>query len=116
MAGNPYIASVRTPEILDKLEAHPIWRDRAEEKARASSGFLVGTGIACAAKDYGTGADCSLGSVQIDADGRITIHCDAVEMGNGIGTAAANRVAAYLGGVADEVSVAQSTCSVRSAS
>ena len=107
MAGNPYIASVRTPEILDKLEAHPIWRDRAEEKARASSGFLVGTGIACAAKDYGTGADCSLGSVQIDADGRITIHCDAVEMGNGIGTAAANRVAAYLGGVADEVSVAQ---------
>ena len=107
MTGNPYIVSVRTPEVLDKLEGHPIWRDRAEEKARASSGFLVGTGIACAAKDYGTGADCSLGSVQIDADGRITIHCDAVEMGNGIGTAAANRVAAYLGGVADEVSVAQ---------
>src|ERR1700691_1576518 len=53
------------------------------------------------------GGDCSLGSVQIDADGKITIHCDAVEMGNGVGTAAANRVAAYLGGVADEVAVAR---------
>jgi CO/xanthine dehydrogenase Mo-binding subunit len=107
MAGNPYIASVRTPEILDKLERHPIWRDRAEGKARAPSGVLVGTGVACVAKDYGAGADCSLGSVQIDADGKIAIHCDAVEMGNGIGTAAANRVATYLGAVADEVTVAQ---------
>jgi CO/xanthine dehydrogenase Mo-binding subunit len=107
MAGNPYIASVRTPEILDKLEQHPIWRDRAQEKARAPAGTLVGTGVACVAKDYGTGADCTLGSVQINADGKITIHCDAVEMGNGIGTAVANRVAATLGGVADEVSVAQ---------
>ena len=34
MAGNPYIVSVRTPEILDKLEKHPIWQQRAEEKAR----------------------------------------------------------------------------------
>jgi CO/xanthine dehydrogenase Mo-binding subunit len=107
MAGNPYIASVRTPEILDKLEQHPIWLERVQEKARAPSGILVGAGIACAAKNYGTGADCSLGSVQINADGKIRIHCDAVEIGNGVGTAAANRVAAYLGGIADEVSVAQ---------
>ena len=107
MTGNPYIVSVRTPEILDKLEQHPIWRDRAEEKVRAPSGTLVGTGVACASKDYGTGADCSLGSVKIDPDGKIAIHCDAVEMGNGIGTAASNRVAAYLGGFADEVEVAQ---------
>ena len=107
MAGNPYTVSVRTPEILDKLEKHPIWRDRADERARAPAGVLVGTGVACAAKDYGTGADCSLGSVKIDADGKITIHCDAVEMGNGIGTAAANRVAGYLGGVADEVAVSR---------
>jgi CO/xanthine dehydrogenase Mo-binding subunit len=107
MAGNPYISSVRTPQILDKLEQHPIWRDRAEEKARAPSGTVVGTGVACAAKDYGTGADCSLGSVQINADGKIAIHCATVEIGNGVGTAAANRVAAILGDVADEVAVAQ---------
>src|SRR3954452_9202573 len=38
-------------------------------------------------------------------DGRIAIRCDGCEMGNGIGTAVANRVAAHLGGVADEVAV-----------
>jgi CO/xanthine dehydrogenase Mo-binding subunit len=45
--------------------------------------------------------------VEIDPDGRIAIHCDACEMGNGIGTAVANRVAAYLGSVADEVELFQ---------
>jgi CO/xanthine dehydrogenase Mo-binding subunit len=34
MAGNPYIVSIRTPEILDKLEQHPIWKERAEQKGR----------------------------------------------------------------------------------
>ncbi|RBP12029.1 CO/xanthine dehydrogenase Mo-binding subunit [Roseiarcus fermentans] len=107
LAGNAYIVSVRTPEILDKLEAHPIWRDRADARAGAPAGVLVGTGVACAAKDYGSGADCSLGSVAIDARGMISIACDSVEMGNGIGTAAANRVAAHLGRIADEVATAR---------
>jgi len=107
MAGNPYSVSIRTPEILDKLEKHPIWQQRAAEKARAQAGTLVGTGVACVTKNYGTGGDCSLSTVEIDPDGRIAIHCDACEMGNGIGTAIANRVAAYLGGVADEVAVLQ---------
>ena len=67
MTGNPYSVSVRTPEILDKLEKHPIWQQRAQEKARAQqAGMLVGTGVACVTKDYGTGADCSLGRVEID--------------------------------------------------
>ena len=48
LAGNTYVASIRTPEILDKLEKHPIWARRAEEKARGQqSGILVGTGVAC---------------------------------------------------------------------
>ena len=68
---------------------------------------LVGTGVACVTKDYGTGADCSLGPVEIDRDGSITVQGDAVEMGNGIGTAIANRVALHLGGVADEVAVSR---------
>ncbi|HWJ72840.1 MAG TPA: molybdopterin cofactor-binding domain-containing protein [Kaistia sp.] len=107
MTGNPYSVSVRTPEILAKLEAHPIWRDRAIEKAAARPGFLVGTGVAVCTKDYGTGADCSLGRVEIDAEGRVSVHGDAVEMGNGIGTAIANRVAAHLGVVADRVGVSE---------
>jgi len=107
MTGATYAVSVRTDEILNKLEAHPIWQQRAEEKARAPAGMLVGTGVACVTKDYGTGGDSSLGRVEIGADGRISIHGDHVEMGNGIGTALANRVAMHLGAVADEVSVAQ---------
>jgi CO/xanthine dehydrogenase Mo-binding subunit len=107
MAGNPYAVSVRTSEILDKLETHPIWQRRAAEKARAPDGFLVGTGVACVTKDYGTGADCSNGRVELGPDGRIAIYCDHVEMGNGIGTALANRVALHLGGIADEVAVSR---------
>jgi CO/xanthine dehydrogenase Mo-binding subunit len=107
MTGNPFTDSVRTPEILDKLQNNPIWRKRAEEKARAKPGHVVGSGVACVAKDYGTGADCSLGRVEIGPDGRISIHTDSVEMGNGIGTAMANRVASHIGEIADEVTVAQ---------
>ncbi|WP_428030445.1 xanthine dehydrogenase family protein molybdopterin-binding subunit [Ancylobacter sp.] len=107
MTGNPWTVSVRTPEILDKLEAHPIWHDRAAHKAAAPAGVRVGTGMACCTKDYGTGADCSLGRVEVGADGSVALHIDAVEMGNGIGTSAARRVAAILGKTADAVTVAR---------
>ena len=108
MTGNPLSVSIRAPEILDKLEQHPIWQQRAEEKARGQqTGLLIGTGVACVNKDYGTGADCSLGRVEIDPEGRIAIYCDHVEMGTAVGTALANRVATHLGAVADEVSIAR---------
>ncbi|VIO75137.1 xanthine dehydrogenase family protein molybdopterin-binding subunit [Bradyrhizobium ivorense] len=107
MNGNPYIVSVRTPEILDKLEQHPIWQQRAKFKQSASAERLIGTGVACVTKDYGAGADCSLGRVELDPEGRIAIYCDHVEMGNGIGTALANRVAGHLGAIADEVAVSR---------
>ncbi len=106
LTGNTYSVSLRTPEILDKLANHPIWQQRTQEKARGQQGgIVVGTGVACATKNYGSGADCSQGTVEIDPQGRIAIHSDHVDMGNGIGTALANRVATYLGGVADEVTV-----------
>jgi CO/xanthine dehydrogenase Mo-binding subunit len=95
MTGNPWTVSVRTPQI------------RAAMKASAPVGVLVGTGVACSTKDYGTGADCSLGRVEVGPDGSVTINADAVEMGNGIGTSIARRVAQYVGRIADEVTVAQ---------
>jgi len=107
LAGNQYDVAIRTPEILDKLEKHPIWQQRADEKARAQAGTLVGTGVACTSKNYGSGGDASQAMVEIGPEGRIAIHCDANEMGNGIGTAVANRVAAHLGSVADEVAISQ---------
>ena len=49
LTGNTHSVSIRTPEILDKLEQHAIWRERAAEKARGrEAGILVGTGVACA--------------------------------------------------------------------
>jgi CO/xanthine dehydrogenase Mo-binding subunit len=69
--------------------------------------MLVGTGVACATKDYGTGADGCLGRVEIDPEGRITIYGDHTEMGTAVGTALANRVALHIGGIADEVSLAR---------
>jgi CO/xanthine dehydrogenase Mo-binding subunit len=107
LSGNQYDVAIRTPEILDKLEKHPIWQQRTNEKARARAGTLVGTGVACSSKNYGSGGDASLATVEIGPDGRIAIHCDGNEMGNGIGTAVANRVAIYLGGVADDVAISQ---------
>src|SRR5215475_3472904 len=107
LAGNQYDVAIRTPEILDKLEKHPIWQQRADEKTRAKAGTLVGTGVACTIKNYGSGGDASLATVEIDPDGRIAIHCDGAEMGNAIGTAVANRVAGHVGAVADEVAIMQ---------
>src|SRR5262249_30249655 len=44
MTGNPYSVSVRTPEILDKLERHPIWQQRGHDKAGAQqAGKLIGS-------------------------------------------------------------------------
>ena len=80
---------------------------RRRKRADRPGGILVGTGVACASKNYGTGGDTVLGSVEITPDGLITIRCDATEIGNAVGTAAANRIAAHLGGVADEIALAQ---------
>ncbi len=97
-AGDPRQA--RGASDLDRARDAPGGR-------RAPRSGSSGTGVACVTKDYGTGADCSLGAVEIDRDGRITVRGDAVEMGNGIGTALANRVALHLGAVADEVAVSR---------
>ena len=56
-------------------EASDLAAARAAEIGRAP-GMLVGTGVACVTKDYGAGADCSLGRVELSPDGRITIYCD----------------------------------------
>jgi CO/xanthine dehydrogenase Mo-binding subunit len=106
ITGNPLAGVTRTVELLDKLDQHPIWRERAAEKAKQQPGTLVGTGVACVTKDYGAGADSTLCSVVMSPEGRITIHSDAVEMGTAIGTALANRAALVIGAVADDVTVA----------
>lgn len=105
--GNTYEGVVRTPEVLDKLADHAIWRTRAAEKAKAPAGWVVGTGVACCTKDFGSGADCTLTRIEIAPDGTIAITSDVVEMGTAVGTALANRAAFALGSVATQVAVAR---------
>jgi CO/xanthine dehydrogenase Mo-binding subunit len=106
MTGNPYSVSVRTAEILDKLEKHPIWRQRAQEKPARRKAFSSGRASPASPRITAPAPIVRWGASN-SAEGKISIYCDHVEMGNGIGTALANRVALHLGGVADEVSVAR---------
>src|SRR5258707_15430506 len=107
LTGNTYRVSLRAPEVLDKLSNHPILQQRAQEKARGGQqgGIVVGTGVACATKNYGGRAECSPSTAGNDPHGPAATYGDHVDMGTGLGTALANRVATYLGGVADEVTV-----------
>ena len=42
MTGNPYRVSIRTPELLDKLEAHPIWTRARDPSASRRQGRPAG--------------------------------------------------------------------------
>ncbi len=97
MTGNPYSVSVRTPEILDKLEKHPIWQQRAQEKAGARRAFSSGPASPASPRITAPAPIVRWGASNSSAEGKISIYCDHVEMGNGIGTALANRVALHLG-------------------
>ena len=106
MTGNPYVVSVRTPEILDKLEKHPIWRSapkkRREDRRRES---LVGTGVAARPRTMVREGTARWGPSKSRPRVVSPSIAIGVEMGNGIGTALASRVASHLGGMADEVAV-----------
>ena len=99
MTGNPYSVSVRTPEILDKLEKHPIWQQRAAgESPRVASGHARRDRRRLRHQELRHRRGLFAGAQSNSRpDGKIAIYCDHVEMGNGIGTALANRVAAHLG-------------------
>jgi CO/xanthine dehydrogenase Mo-binding subunit len=106
MLGNVISGYVRSAEVLDRLAAKPLWADRAAEKARRAAAApekLYGVGLACTTMEYGSGSDPAFALVAIDRAGRITLSSQAVEIGTGVATALAVRVAERLGTAADEV-------------
>lgn len=106
MLGNVISGYVRSAEVLDRLAEKPLWADRAAEKARhaaAAPDKLYGVGLACTTMEYGSGSDPAFALVEIDPSGRITLSSQAVEIGTGVATALAVRVAEKLGSAADEV-------------
>ena len=94
--------ALRNDEILEKSAAHPLWRERQARKAAFESknpGKRYGVGFAQVHKDYGTGAEAALASLEIDGQGRLTLRHVAHEMGPGVTTSQAVMVGEFLGRV-----------------
>lgn len=97
--------ALRNAEILTKAAAHPLWRDRAARKAAyeaAHPGRRYGVGFAQVHKDYGTGAEAAVASLELDPRGRLSLRHVAHEMGPGVTTSQAVMVAEILGRVPGE--------------
>ena len=106
MLGNAITGGVRCAEVLERLAAKPVWANRATEKMRraaAAPDKLYGVGLSCLMMEYGSGSDPAYALVELDPQGRISLASQAVEIGNGIATALAVRVADKLGKAADTV-------------
>ncbi|MFV0303123.1 MAG: xanthine dehydrogenase family protein molybdopterin-binding subunit [Paracoccus sp. (in: a-proteobacteria)] len=107
VAGGPIAQELRLPEILDRAEAHPLWRDRAAIKADfAGRGLSYGTGLALSLQAYGTSGDGMVAAVRMTADGSFAVQSDAVDMGNGSATTLAVAIGEYLGANADSIDMA----------
>ena len=98
--------ALRLDELLDKAAAHELWRDRVARKARIDRedpDNLYGVGFAIVQKDFGTGSESPMASVEFSADGRVKLRQLAIDMGTGMATSQALLVADYLGLPADEI-------------
>ena len=101
--------AIRVDEVLQKAQAHPLWAGRSKKKAAfelANPGTRYGVGFACVQKDFGTGAETSFAKVEFSADGKISLHHTAAEIGTGMSTSQAIAVARWLGKPATDVHVA----------
>ncbi|MDR5860904.1 xanthine dehydrogenase family protein molybdopterin-binding subunit [Halomonas eurihalina] len=98
--------AIRVGEMLDKAERHPLWKERTERRDKRQAedpDHLYGTGFAVSHKDFGTGAEAPMASVEIDAEGRIRLRQIAIDMGTGTATSQAMNVVDFLGRPADDI-------------
>jgi CO/xanthine dehydrogenase Mo-binding subunit len=108
LTGAAPVVSIRSSELLDRLEQAPLWAKRDDDKRAYEvehPNNTYGVGVACSMFKYGTGEDGALAEVKFDAEGRIAVAASTVEMGTGVSTAVAVRVADHLGRNADEVTL-----------
>lgn len=98
--------ALRLDEILDKAAQHDIWKNRVARKQRFDAedpDNLYGVGFAICQKDFGTGSEAPMASLEFSADGRVSLRHIAIDMGTGMATSQALLVADYLGQPADEI-------------
>ncbi|MDH7795433.1 MULTISPECIES: molybdopterin cofactor-binding domain-containing protein [unclassified Beijerinckia] len=97
--------ALRNEEILAKARQHPLWTEKAKKKAAyeaANPGKKYGVGYGHVQKDYGTGAEAALATVEFDAKGKLTFAHVAHEIGTGTTTSQAIMVRDILGKVPDK--------------
>ena len=99
ITGAPLTQAMRLQEICTRARANPLWQERLRP---AANGHLRGVGFALANQAYGTGADGVMALVSIDTQGRLAVHSNCVDMGNGSATTLALATAAQLGRNADQ--------------
>ena len=102
--------ALRLHEILDKASEHEAWTQRdAYKKAMEDKDpdNWYGVGFAICQKDFGTGAEAPMASIEFTADGRISLRHIGTELGTGMSTSQAFVVSDFLGRPADEVKTAE---------
>jgi len=101
--------ALRLHEILDKAAAHEWWRNRDARKREMDAkdqDHWYGVGFAICQKDFGTGSEAPMASIEFTADGRIRLRHIGTELGTGMSTSQALVVSDFLGRSADEVKTA----------
>jgi CO/xanthine dehydrogenase Mo-binding subunit len=92
--------AMRHQEILEKAQKHPLWTERQKRKTEfeaANPGKKYGVGYGHVQKDYGTGAESALVSIEFDAKGHLKFAHVAHEIGTGATTSQTVMLAAILG-------------------
>ncbi|WPO97644.1 xanthine dehydrogenase family protein molybdopterin-binding subunit [Pseudomonas sp. HR96] len=101
--------ALRLHEILDKAAEHPAWKNRDAlklDREAKDPDHWHGIGFAICQKDFGTGSEAPMASIEFNADGHITLRHIGIELGTGMSTSQALVVADFLGQAANEVKTA----------
>ena len=110
VVGGPIAQELRLAEMLDRVEAHPLWAERAKIKNDyAAKGNAYGTGLAISLQAYGTSADAAVAAVGMDPDGALSVRSDAVDFGNGSATTLTVAIGSILGANAKTVAMGDYT-------
>jgi len=98
--------ALRLHEILEKAAGFDLWKNRKAlkqaEDAKDPDNWY-GIGFAICQKDFGTGSEAPMASIEFTAEGHITLRHIGIEIGTGMSTSQALVVADFLGSPANEV-------------
>jgi CO/xanthine dehydrogenase Mo-binding subunit len=110
VVGGPIAQELRLAEMLDRVEDHPLWTERAKIKNDyAAKRIAYGTGLAMSLQAYGTSADAAVAAVTMGSDGALSVRSDAVDFGNGSATTLAVVIGPILGANAKTIAMGDYT-------